>query len=194
MKITTQQISEKEALKLYSDLITLDITVLEKTKGKGKDRTNNILNVLINLQSAFTGVYFNWSNKPSESGESIAKRTKLRRQRSDESAKKEKMIDPKLFREYFEYLRPSDMYNDLNKTIDLEENKVQVNVIKDRLANLMKDFKSRPTSNAQKIRHRNHMLEIVELILEFYRLNQSGQELKILTPNQMLIRLPISLA
>ena len=59
MKITTQQISEKEALKLYSDLITLDITALEKTKGKGKDRTNNILNVLINLQSAFTGVYFN---------------------------------------------------------------------------------------------------------------------------------------
>ena len=104
------------------------------------------------------------------------------------------MIDPKLFREYFEYLRPSDMYNDLNKTIDLEENKVQVNVIKDRLANLMEDFKSRPTSNAQKIRHRNRMLEIVELILEFYRLNQSGQELKILTPNQMLIRLPISLA
>ena len=59
MKITTQQISEKEALKLYSDLITLDITALEKTKGKGKDRTNNILNVLINLQSTFTGVYFN---------------------------------------------------------------------------------------------------------------------------------------
>ena len=38
------------------------------------------------------------------------------------------------------------------------------------------------------------MLKIVELILEFNQLNQSGQGLKILTPNQMLSRLPISLA
>ena len=38
------------------------------------------------------------------------------------------------------------------------------------------------------------MLEIVERILEFNQLNQSGQGLKILTPNQMLSRLPISLA
>ena len=38
------------------------------------------------------------------------------------------------------------------------------------------------------------MLEIVELILYFNQLNQAGQGLKILTPNQMLSRLPISLA
>ena len=38
------------------------------------------------------------------------------------------------------------------------------------------------------------MLDIVKLILEFNQLNQSGQGLKILTPNQMLSRLPISLA
>ena len=38
------------------------------------------------------------------------------------------------------------------------------------------------------------MQKIVECILEFNRLNQSGQELKILTPNQILSRLPISLA
>ena len=73
------------------------------------------------------------------------------------------------------------MYKNLNKTIGLEENKAQVNLIKDRLANLMKEFKSRPISNAKKkIRNRNHMLEIVELILEFNRLNQSEQGLKIL--------------
>ena len=29
------------------------------------------------------------------------------------------MTDPKLFREYFEYLRPSDMYKNLNKTTGL---------------------------------------------------------------------------
>ena len=44
------------------------------------------------------------------------------------------------------------------------------------------------------IRNRNNMFEIVERILEFNQLNQSGQGLKILTPNQMLSRLPISLA
>ena len=37
------------------------------------------------------------------------------------------------------------------------------------------------------------MLEIVKRILYFNQLNQSGQEPKILTPNQMVTRLPISL-
>ena len=38
------------------------------------------------------------------------------------------------------------------------------------------------------------MQEIVERILEFNQLNQSRQGLKILTPNQILSRLPIFLA
>ena len=38
------------------------------------------------------------------------------------------------------------------------------------------------------------MLEIVELIVDFNQLNQSGEELKILKPNQMLSRLRIFLA
>ena len=67
----------------------------------------------------------------------MAERTKLRRQRSDEIAKKENMIDP----EYFEYSSPSDMYNNLNKTISSEENKDQVNTIKDEFAKLIKEFK-----------------------------------------------------
>ena len=46
----------------------------------------------------------------------------------------------------------------------------------------------------KKIRNRNNMLVIVKLILDFNQLNQSGQGLKILTPSQMLSRLPISLA
>ena len=58
----------------------------------------------------------------------------------------------------------------------------------------MEAFKSSPTSDEKKIRNRNNMLEIVKLILEFNQLNQSGQGLKMLTPNQMLSRLPISLA
>ena len=38
------------------------------------------------------------------------------------------------------------------------------------------------------------MLEIVELIIYFNQQNQAGKGLKLLTPNQMLSRLPISLA
>ena len=130
MKITTQKLSEKEALKLYSDLIILDIATLEKSKSKSKKMRKNISNVQKNLESVFTGVYF--------------QRTKLRKQRLDETAKKERMINPKMFREYL------DMYKDLNKTTGLEENKAQVNTIKNRLANLMEAFKSSPTSDAKK--------------------------------------------
>ena len=132
-------------------MITPDITALEKSKSKGKDRRNNILNVLKNLESVFTGVYLNYSDKPSESEESIAERTKLRRQRFDEIAKKEKMIDPESFREYFDYSSPSHMYKNLNKRVGSQENKAQVIVIEDGLANLMTEFKSKPTSDAKKL-------------------------------------------
>ena len=70
-------------------------------------------------------------------GEFIAERTKLRRQRYDEIANKEKMIDLESFRKYFGYLSPSDMYKNLNKTIDSKENKAQINAIKDKLSNLI---------------------------------------------------------
>ena len=55
-------------------------------------------------------------------------------------------------------------------------------------------LKSNPTSHIKKIINRNHKLEIVERILYFNQLNQAGQGIKILTPSQMLSRLPISLA
>ena len=162
-----------------------------KVNAKIRDK---ILEVLGNLKSVFTGAYLHYKDVPPESEESIAGRAKLRRQKSDEIANKGKMIDPKSFREYFGYLSSSDMYKNLNKIIGSEENEVQVNMIKGKLANLMEVFKSRPTSDTKKIRKRNNMQEIDERLLEFNQLNQSGQGLKILTPNQMLSRLPISLA
>ena len=64
VKITTQKINEKEAFELYSDLITPDITELEYTKGKGKYKRYNILNVLKNLESVFTGVYLYHKDVP----------------------------------------------------------------------------------------------------------------------------------
>ena len=44
------------------------------------------------------------------------------------------------------------------------------------------------------IEENEKIINIVERIIYFNQLNQSGQGLKIWTPNQMLSRLPISLA
>ena len=83
------------------------------------------------------------------------------------------MIDPELVREYCEYSSPSDRYNNLNKTIGSEENNVQINAIKNKLANLMEAIKRSPTSDAKKIKNRNNMLNILQRVLEFNKLNQS---------------------
>ena len=45
-----------------------------------------------------------------------------------------------------------------------------------------------------KIEKPDKIVEIVEEILKFNKQNQEGQGIKILTPNQMLSRLPITLA
>ena len=46
----------------------------------------------------------------------------------------------------------------------------------------------------KEIEKSNEIIDIVEKILEFNKQNQQGQGLKILTPDQMLSRLPITLA
>ena len=102
------------------------------------------------------------------------------------------MIGNNLFKEQFEYLSLSNMYKNLNTTKDIEENKTKVKKKKN-LSDLMMEFKSKATNNAKKIKNRNNMVEIVELILQFNQTDQEGSGLKILTPNQMLSRLPISL-
>ena len=46
----------------------------------------------------------------------------------------------------------------------------------------------------KKIEKPDKILKIVEEILDFNKENQGGKDLKILTPNQMISRLPITLA
>ena len=60
----------------------------------------------------------------------------------------------------------------------------------------LKDLKEKITNTSEKkkkIKKPNEIVNIVEDILEFNR-QQQGQGLKISTPNQMLRRLPITLA
>ena len=55
--IGTQKISEEDAKKLYSNLITPDIIKLTNVKSKGKNKRNNILSVSDNLESVLKGGY-----------------------------------------------------------------------------------------------------------------------------------------
>ena len=104
------------------------------------------------------------------------------------------MIENSQFKEYFEYSRPSAMYKNLNNTRNIEKNKTIVNKTKNNLADLMMKLKNNPTNNAKRIRNRNSMVEIIKLIFEFNQLDQVEKGFKILMPNQILSRLPISLA
>ena len=57
----------------------------------------------------------------------------------------------------------------------------------------LRDKIERMSENEIETEKPDKMLDIVERILEFTRQNQQGQGLKILTRNQMLSRLPITL-
>ena len=101
LKIIIKEISRNEALEVYNSLIKPDVDMLKLSIGK--NRRNNILAILDNIKSSlFDNVYLHYQDKSSETEESIAERTKLRRQRSDEIAKNEKNISLELFKRYFD--------------------------------------------------------------------------------------------
>ena len=68
-----------------------------------------------------------------------------------------------------------------------------VNVINSGLKDLEKQI-IEMTEEEKNIEKPNEILKIVKDILNFNKQNQEGKGLKILTPNQMLSRLPITLA
>ena len=81
----------------------------------------------------------------------------------------------------------------LNKTNDKTKYNELVNMINSRLKNLKEEIKNM-SEKEKEIEDPDKILEFVEKILKFNEQNQQGKGLKILTPNQMLSRLPISLA
>ena len=98
-----------------------------------------------------------------------------------------------MFKKYFNYQNPSKIYNVLSDTKNTEEHIVQVNLIKSDLNNIKKRIKNASKDDINKIEEVYKIVDIIELILNFNEGNQEGQGLKILTPNQMLSRLPITL-
>ena len=97
-----------------------------------------------------------------------------------------------LFKDYFDFVVPSALVKQSYETKNKNKNNKLVKGIKNRWSNL-KDEVEKMSEDEKEIEQPDKILKIVENILEFNR-QQQGQGLKILTPNQMLSRLPITLA
>ena len=85
------------------------------------------------------------------------------------------------------------MYKKLRKR-EGEINENRVYLIKEVLNRMKKVIKNVPENKKIMIEENEKVIDIVERIFYFNQLDQSGQGFKILTRNQMLSRLPISLA
>ena len=86
------------------------------------------------------------------------------------------------------------MFNSLNDIKNRGKHNTLVNLINSGLIDLKKDIGNASKDDVNKIEEIYKTADIVKTILNFNEQNQEGQGLKILTPNQMLSRLPISLA
>ena len=106
--------------------------------------------------------------------------------------KKETDMNRELFQEYFKFQMPTIMSKTLYSLNDKKKNNLLVNTIKSGLSDLKNKIK-KASKEERKIEKPDKIVEIVEEILKFNE-QQEGKGLKILTPNQILSRLPISLA
>ena len=102
-------------------------------------------------------------------------------------------INEELFKKHFNFQIPSDILAYLNKTNDTEKNNKLDNLIDSGLKDLKEEIKKMSEVEIEN-EDPELLVEIVEKILKFNKQNQQkGQGIKILTPNQMLNRLPIAL-
>ena len=84
------------------------------------------------------------------------------------------------------------MYKKLREA-EGERNEDKVYSIKEMLNKMKEAIKNVPKDKVSRVEKNKKIIDIVERILELNSKNQSGLGLKILTPNQMLSRLPITL-
>ena len=108
---------------------------------------------------------------------------------------KSKTIDYDLIKEYFNFKVPRALAKKLFETKDKKKNNELVELIRVRWSNLQDEI-GKMSEDEKETEKPDKILKIVEEILIFNRENwkQQGWGLKILTPNQMLSRLPITLA
>ena len=102
-------------------------------------------------------------------------------------------MNRKLFRKYFNFQMPTAMLKVVHNTVDKKKNNELINVIENGLSDFKDKIKEIPKDKIE-IEKAHKIVDIIESILHFNRQNQEGQRLKIVTPDQMLSRLPITLA
>ena len=95
-----------------------------------------------------------------------------------------------LFRNHFNFQRPSEILKVVCNTNDKKKNSNLMNKIKRRLSDLEKEIKEMG-DDEKRVEETDRIVNIVEKIL---RENQQGQGLKILMLDQMLRKLSITLA
>ena len=100
-----------------------------------------------------------------------------------------------MFEKHFNFTSPTVLTKQLYKIKNKKENNEIVNVIKSGLIDLKHEIKNMSKEEIENEKP-DKILEIVKEILNFNNKiqKQLGLGLKILTPNQMLSRLPITLA
>ena len=99
-----------------------------------------------------------------------------------------------MFKNYFTNSQsPSDMCKKLRDT-EGNKNEDQVQAIKKMLDKMKKCIKRFSEDKKSIIKENEKIINMVERILHFNQLEQQTSGLKILTPNQMLSRLPVSSA
>ena len=108
-------------------------------------------------------------------------------------AEEEIDISNELFTKQLKFQGFSDMLKDLNQINDIEKISKLVDVIIRGLKDLKKEIKEMSEEEKENEKP-DKIVKIVREILKFNKQNQEGKGIKILTPNQMLSRLPISLA
>ena len=93
----------------------------------------------------------------------------------------------------FQFNRSSELSKSVYNMNNKNKNSHLINVIKSGLSDLKKEIE-KMGEDEKRIEELDKMVNIVVKIILFNIQNQQGQGLKILTPDQMLKRLPISLA
>ena len=93
--------------------------------------------------------------------ESIAERTKLRRQILDKIKEKELSINNDLFKIYFDYRSPSQMYNTLSDIKNTEKHNTLVNLLNSGLIDLKKDIGKASKDDINKIEEMYKITNIV---------------------------------
>ena len=106
--------------------------------------------------------------------------------------KKETDMNKELFQEYFKFQMLTVMLKTLYSLNDKKKNNLLVNTIKSGLNDLKNKIK-KMSKEEREIKEPDKIVETAKEIIKFNE-QQEGKGLKILTPNQMLSKLPISLA